>query len=29
MQVASRLDGEYHVLRFYGQDIRILRKQRF
>jgi len=29
MQVASRLDGEYHVLRFYGEDIRILRKQRF
>lgn len=28
VQVASRLDGEYHVLRFYGEDIRVLRKQR-
>lgn len=28
VQVGSRLDGEYHVLRFYGEDIRLLRKQR-
>lgn len=28
LPVASRLDGEYHVLRFYGEDIRVLRKQR-
>lgn len=28
VQVASRLDGEYQVLPFYGQDIRILRKGR-
>ena len=28
MQVASRLEGEYHILRFYGEDIRVLRKQR-
>jgi DNA replication protein DnaC len=27
-QVASRLEGEYRVLRFFGDDIRILRKQR-
>jgi len=28
VQVGSRLDGEYHVLRFFGEDIRLLRKQR-
>ena len=28
VQVGSRLDGEYHVLRFFGDDIRLLRKQR-
>ncbi len=28
LQVASRLDGEYHALRFYGEDIRALRKKR-
>jgi len=27
-QVASRLEGEYRVLAFFGDDIRILRKQR-
>lgn len=27
-QVASRLEGDYRVLRFFGDDIRILRKQR-
>jgi len=27
-QVASRLEGEYRVLPFYGEDIRILRKQK-
>lgn len=27
-QVASRLEGEYRTLRFYGDDIRLLRKQR-
>lgn len=27
-QIASRLEGEYRVLRFYGEDIRLLRKQR-
>lgn len=25
-QTASRLEGEYHVLRFYGEDIRLKRK---
>ena len=27
-QIASRLAGEYHVLRFFGDDIRILKKKR-
>ena len=27
-QIASRLEGEYRVLPFYGEDIRLLRKQR-
>lgn len=27
-QASSRLEGEYRVLRFYGEDIRLLRKQR-
>ena len=27
-QTASRLEGEYRVLPFYGEDIRLLRKQR-
>ena len=27
-QTASRLEGEYQVLPFYGEDIRLLRKQR-
>ncbi len=27
-QIASRLEGEYHVLHFYGEDIRLLKKQR-
>lgn len=27
-QVSSRLEGEYRVLNFYGEDIRMLRKQR-
>ncbi len=27
-QTASRLEGEYRVLRFYGEDIRLLRKSR-
>lgn len=27
-QVASRLEGEYQTLRFYGEDIRLQRKQR-
>ena len=27
-QIASRLEGEYRTLRFYGEDIRLLRKQR-
>ena len=26
-QAASRLEGEYWALRFYGEDIRLLRKQ--
>ena len=25
-QIASRLEGEYRVLPFYGEDIRLLRK---
>ncbi len=29
VQVGSRLDGEYQILRFYGEDIRIQRKRRF
>ncbi len=27
-QIASRLEGEYHVLHFFGDDIRLLRKKR-
>ena len=27
-QTASRLEGEYRVLRFYGEDIRLLRKKK-
>ena len=27
-QIASRLDGEYHTLEFFGDDIRLLRKNR-
>ncbi len=27
-QIASRLEGEYHVLRFFGDDIRLLKKNR-
>ena len=27
-QTASRLEGEYRVLRFYGEDIRLQRKTR-
>lgn len=27
-QAASRLEGEYRILRFYGEDVRLLRKQR-
>lgn len=27
-QIASRLDGEFHVLHFFGDDIRLLRKNR-
>ncbi len=27
-QIASRLDGEYHVLPFFGDDIRLLKKNR-
>ena len=27
-QIASRLEGEYRVLPFYGEDIRLLRKQK-
>ena len=27
-QIASRLDGEYHVLHFFGDDIRLVRKNR-
>ena len=27
-QIASRIEGEYHVLHFFGDDIRVLRKQR-
>jgi len=28
-QIASRLEGEYHVLHFFGDDIRLLKKNRF
>ncbi len=28
-QIASRLEGEYHVLHFFGDDIRVLKKQKF
>ena len=27
-QTASRLEGEYRVLRFYGEDIRLQKKSR-
>ena len=27
-QIASRLDGEYHLLEFFGDDIRLLKKGR-
>ena len=27
-QIASRLEGEYHALHFFGDDIRLLKKQR-
>ena len=27
-QIASRLEGEYHVLHFFGDDIRLLKKNR-
>ena len=27
-QTSSRLEGEYRVLRFYGEDIRLLRKKK-
>ena len=27
-QIASRLEGEYHVLHFFGDDIRLLKKKR-
>ncbi len=27
-QIASRLEGEYHILHFFGDDIRLLRKNR-
>ncbi len=27
-QLASRLEGEYHMLRFFGEDIRLQKKQR-
>ena len=27
-QIASRLDGEYHILHFFGDDIRLARKNR-
>ncbi len=26
-QIASRLEGEYHLLRFFGDDVRLLKKQ--
>ena len=26
-QIASRLEGEYHLLHFFGEDIRLLRKK--
>ena len=26
-QIASRLEGEYHMLHFFGEDIRRLKKQ--
>ena len=28
-QIASRLEGEYHALHFFGDDIRIVKKQQF
>lgn len=28
-QIASRIEGEYHVLHFFGDDIRMLKKRRF
>ena len=27
-QIASRLEGEYHILHFFGDDIRLLKKGR-
>ncbi|MDR0915616.1 MAG: ATP-binding protein [Oscillospiraceae bacterium] len=27
-QISSRIEGEYHVLPFYGRDIRVLRRER-
>ena len=27
-QIASRIGGEYQTLRFYGRDIRLLKKER-
>ncbi|KAB4862814.1 DNA replication protein DnaC, partial [Bacteroides thetaiotaomicron] len=27
-QIASRLEGEYRVLPFFGDDIRLLKKQK-
>ena len=27
-QIASRIDGEYHSLYFFGDDIRLLKKNR-
>ena len=27
-QIASRLEGEYHLLEFFGDDIRLLKKNR-
>ena len=26
-QIASRIEGEYHVLHFFGDDIRMLKKK--
>ena len=27
-QISSRLEGEYHVLHFFGDDIRLVKKNR-